>query len=400
MKVLYVLASAIALGACSGGGEPDVVPSAPTDVQATAQGTQAILLTWSHAGTDIDAFQIERRLTSSGTGAFEELVEVDGDARTYADENLQVATQYDYRIRACDGDRCSVWSAVTGTSTDNPARAQEDRPDDITGSQIRIMYVLPSDGVDRALDTDGTLARSVASFHTWFQQSSGGYTLRLDRHDGALDVGFFRLPATNAQVAQSGAFVVTEIERMLRDAGKIAAGKIYIVYYDGRSTHACGGAAWPPNVPGQVAAMYLQGAPAGGSCGSAFVQSPTSPPEYWEFAALHDLLHTFGIVSTEAPNHTDPYPAHVPEPLDLMYTGTAPWGIGPNMTLDIGDDDYFGANVAASLPALERTPYVAAPLAAAVAPLQLLAAMTPEHAATLRDKFARLPMHPPYPRSQ
>ena len=398
MKVLDILAAAIALGACSGGGEPDVVLSTPTEVEAVPQGTQAIRLSWSHAGPDVDAFRIERRLTSGGTGAFEEIVEVDGDARTYVDENLHVATHYDYRIRACAVVRCSEWSSVAGASTDNPLRALEDRSDDITGAQIRIMYVVPSDGIDRALDSDGTLARSVASLHTWFQQRSGGYTLRFDRHDGVLDVGFFRLPSTNAQVAQSGAFVVTEIERMLRDAGKIAADKIYIVYYDGSSTYACGGAAWPPNVPGQVAAMYLKGAPSGGSCGSAFVPSPTSPPEYWEFAALHDLLHTFGIVSTEAPNHTDQYPAHVPEPLDLMYTGTAPWGIGPNMTLDIGDDDYFGANVAASLPALDRTPYVAAPVAAAVAPLSLLAPMTPEHAAILREKFARLPMHPPYPR--
>jgi Fibronectin type III domain len=398
MKVLYIAAAVIALGSCSGGGEPNVVLPTPADVRAAAQGTQTILLTWSYSGTAIDVFRIERRLTR-GPGSFEEIVSVDGDARTYVDENLQAATPYVYRIRACDGRRCSLWSAVAGASTDDPARAQDDRPDDITGAQIRIMYVLPSDGVDRAFDTDGSLARSVASFHTWFQQKSGGYTLRFDRHDGALDVGFFRLAATNAQVAQSGAFVVTEIERMLRDAGKIAPGKIYIVYYDGSSTYACGGAAWPPNVPGQVAAMYLKGAPPGGSCGSTFVPTPTSPPEYWEFAALHDLLHTFGIVSTEAPNHTDQYPAHVPEPLDLMYTGTAPWGIGPNMTIDVGDDDYFGANVAASLPALERTPYVAAPVAAAVAPLSLLGPMTAGHAATLREKFARLPMHPPYPRN-
>src|SRR5688500_15391960 len=107
MKILYILAAAIALGSCSGGGEPDVILSTPTEVQATAQGTQAILLSWSHAGAELDAFRIERRLTSSGTGAFEELVEVDGDARTYVDENLQVATHYDYRIRACAGERCS-----------------------------------------------------------------------------------------------------------------------------------------------------------------------------------------------------------------------------------------------------------------------------------------------------
>src|SRR5688572_20782164 len=127
MKVPCIVAFAIALGACSGGGEPGVVLSTPTEVEAVSQGTQAILLSWLYAGSDVDEFRIERRLTSGGTGAFEELVEVDGDARTYVDENLQVATHYDYRVRACAVLRCSGRFSVAAASTAKPLRAQRDR---------------------------------------------------------------------------------------------------------------------------------------------------------------------------------------------------------------------------------------------------------------------------------
>lgn len=154
--------------------------------------------------------------------------------------------------------------------------------------------------------------------------------------------------------------------------------------------------AWPPNVPGQVAAMYLQAQPSGGSCAASLVSSPTAPPGYWEFAALHDLLHTFGIVSRSAPHHQDAYPAHVPENDDLMFTGA--WMIGPTMIIDVGNDDYFGPDLSASLASLDASPYVAPPPVAITAPRAIQREMSIFEAASLRQTLRRLPMHSPFPR--
>jgi hypothetical protein len=41
-------------------------------------------------------------------------------------------------------------------------RSTVDRPDDISGSQVHVVYAIPSDGTDRELDTNGVIAGTVA----------------------------------------------------------------------------------------------------------------------------------------------------------------------------------------------------------------------------------------------
>ena len=115
---------------------------------------------------------------------------------------------------------------------------------------------------------------------------------------------------------------------------------------------------------------------------------------------LHELLHALGIVSSRAPNHTSSSPAHVPEPLDLMYAGSAPWGIGPEMSIDVGGDDYEGRNVPAGLPTLSTSPYLAGGLTLLAAGARLPAEgsesvlLRTQRSAT--PSAAYLPLHAPF----
>lgn len=52
-----------------------------------------------------------------------------------------------------------------------------DQEDDLKGFQFHIFYVIPSDGNDRGLDTDGTLNTSVTAAISWFKAQTG-YDLR------------------------------------------------------------------------------------------------------------------------------------------------------------------------------------------------------------------------------
>jgi hypothetical protein len=293
----------------------------------------------------------------------------------------------------------TVTASITTATTTFSATAifdRMDRTDDVDGAQVHVVYVVPSDAADRELDRNGTLARSITSFHSWFRLRSGGYEIRFDTHDGELDITFFRLARTDDEIRAYGAFVVTQIEAELANAGRMHDDKLYLIYYDGGSTWACGGAAWPPHVPGRAAAMYLRGTPAGASCGNvAFVNSATDFPGYWEFAALHDLVHTTGIVSADAPNHTHAYPAHVPERNDLMYSGPQSWIINNTTVIDVNGDDYFGPNVPAGLPDLADSPYLQRTTAAIMLELRL-DPLTPAAADRLADDVNRLPMHPPF----
>lgn len=289
----------------------------------------------------------------------------------------------------------SAGKSATTEITVVAGRSLADRADDLSGSQVHVMYVIPADGEDRQLDLNGTLARSVTSFRTWFTQHSAGLDFRFDTFEGALDITFHRLALTNAEMIDFGAYVVNQIEQELRDAERIESNKLYIVYYDGGSTFACGGAAWPPFIPGQVAAMYLRGTPGGADCGAQqFVTSATQFPRYWEFAMLHDLVHTLGVVAEAAPNHTTAYPGHVPDRNDLMYSGPASWIIDATTVIDVGGDDYFGSSVPAGVAELGSSPFLTSTVAAS------FLRVAPPGARAVRElaaAFEALPPHAPFP---
>ena len=232
-------------------------------------------------------------------------------------------------------------------------RSMTDRPDDISGAQIHPMYVLPSDGADAHLDTDETIATSVAAIQHWLS-SNVSQRLRLDTFQGSLDITFFRLALTDAQMAAMGLFVRDQIERELSQAGRLSSDKLYAVYYGGKSTAACGGAAWPPALPGVVAAMYLNGEPPGAPpCHTNPLGMSLTTMGYWEFSMLHELFHLLGAVSTGAPNHV--LRGHVADdPTDLMYAGSQPW---KPQVIDVGRNDYYGHNNP-NLLDLEDSPYL------------------------------------------
>ena len=113
-----------------------------------------------------------------------------------------------------------------------PIRDASDQPDE-AGAQVHLVYVLPSDEADRALDVNGTIEGSVASSQAWLATQAGGRALRIDtagrntRH---------QLPAAHAVRCHrraQGAFVRDPLEDALAAAGFTAPDKIYIARYDG-----------------------------------------------------------------------------------------------------------------------------------------------------------------------
>ena len=196
-----------------------------------------------------------------------------------------------------------------------------------------MLYVVAADAPDRGLDTDGEIAASVASWQSWLRGQTGGRGIRLDTYQGQLDVTFFRLAATSAAAAPRPVFAIST---ELAAAGFAAADKIYAVYYDGASTLACGDGAAP------YPSEYLTGSDSrsGTSCTGGFAQSP---PGYFDFGLLHELVHSLGYVPSWAPHAAAQQ--HVSDsPYDLMWGG-GPWASLPDMQLDVGHDDYFEAHI-------------------------------------------------------
>ena len=213
-------------------------------------------------------------------------------------------------------------------------RATYDRPDDFAGPQVHVLYVVAADVPDRGLDTNGQIAASVASWQGWLRGQTGGRGIRLDTYQGQLDVTFFRLVTTSAAAAPQPVFAIST---ELAAAGFAADDKIYAVYYDGASTLACG--AGVPRYPSE----YLTGSDSrtgGAPCTGSFA---VSPPGYFDFGLLHELVHSLGYVPSCAPHAASQ--DHVNDSAyDLMWGG-GPWASLPDMQLDVGRDDYFEAHI-------------------------------------------------------
>jgi hypothetical protein len=200
------------------------------------------------------------------------------------------------------------------------------------------MYVVPKDLPDESFDRNGALALSVNAMQQWLGKATGGRRLRVDTYRGEPEITFFRLSRTNQEMMSYREFVRDQIELEIGHAGFGQPDKLYAVYYGGGSTWSCGGGAWPPALPGRVAAIYLYGTPPGARpCGTNEFAASSEDPGYREFSMLHEIFHSLGVVATCAPNHT--LAGHVSDdPTDVMYAGPLAW---EPEALDVGGDDYF-----------------------------------------------------------
>ncbi|TVQ02625.1 MAG: fibronectin type III domain-containing protein [Balneolaceae bacterium] len=391
-KPRYFLMILWLLTGCSLFGGKQVLPE-PENFSVETIGTDRVLLMWDYPAGEATFFEL--RVFDSENNLLREKT-LPGNARDFVISNLTPGTVYLFQLSACIQGDCSEPAPIQDETTQTlpPSRSFMDRPDEISGPQVHVIYAVPYDGLDRQLDANGTLTASIASFHNWFMQRSGLH-IRFDRYNGEVDITFHRFRLTDQELQPWSSRLVLRLQEELKTAGLIREDKIYLIYYDGSSSLACGGASWPPRVPGQSAALYLRGAPSPSSCYSrSFVSSATDFPQYWEFAALHDLLHVLGIVSENAPYHADDYPAHINEPVDLMHSGPQPWILGEMTGIDVLGNNYFGPDVPGDAVHLADSPFVEKiPGHVAVYPFERL---SPADAAKLMQAFKDLPMHVPF----
>lgn len=294
------------------------------------------------AGADAD--------TTSNTG--------DASTTTSGTTGIMPADSSSSEGTAVDSSSGDVAPGVLGCPV---ARADTDLPDDSDAPQIRVLYVVPSDGRDAALDTSGQICNSVLGWTRWLDAQSGGRTLRLDTAGDLLDIGFVRLAIDDAQMQGTAdvadvdtgfAYVRDRIERELVAMDAVEADKIYAVYYGGTSQYACGGGAYPPLLVGHVAAMYLGGQiPGFEACNAQPWGQPDGELGYVDAGMVHEVLHTLGAVDLLAPHqhasgHAFDDGETAPE-RDLMYSPRTgddpPWGVydPDGLALDLGRDDYF-----------------------------------------------------------
>jgi hypothetical protein len=117
--VPYVFASTAGAGAWKRALDMDGVvltkPNAPSDVTATAVSGSEITITWTDNADNEMGFRVERMQD----GTYVTIANLDADATSYTDKDLNASTEYKYRVKAFNAAGDSPLSDVaSGTTTD------------------------------------------------------------------------------------------------------------------------------------------------------------------------------------------------------------------------------------------------------------------------------------------
>lgn len=208
------------------------------------------------------------------------------------------------------------------------------------------MYLVARGRQDRALDTDGTLARAVHNMRAWFERQSDGKSLRIDTVDGLPDIGFVQLRADDNEIIQENRRngIARAVGSLMQAAGwSLAPDKVYAAFIDNAPDFACGAGLYP------FAAVSLGGVTSrNGACDRGY--SPGAfPLRGIESTLMHELLHALGAVPSCAPNvdaggHVRNSPEDIMQFLDRQ-------------DLDTGRDDYYGHG-RSDCPDLRRSAYL------------------------------------------
>jgi hypothetical protein len=76
-----------------------------------------------------------------------------------------------------------------------------DRPDDVEGPMMKFLYVVPSFARDQRRDTSGEIARYVFHANEWIASQNGGFGVRVDTFNGALDIPYVEISVTEDEWA-------------------------------------------------------------------------------------------------------------------------------------------------------------------------------------------------------
>ena len=181
--------------------------------------------------------------------------------------------------------------AIAAENSSAPIRSLADRPDDMTGYQIRLIYVVPADVKDRNLDTNGTIAKWIEEVRK-VSRVQTGLTPRFDTFQNKFDIGFLKSKYSIAQLARTSTLDAINLlgkelsvpeQESLKGIGFIVDGRLINSDY-------CGYA----NIPGKYFTAWL-----GKNCweDSEWYNNRT----YMTWIAqiiLHEWLHNLGVEHT------------------------------------------------------------------------------------------------------
>jgi hypothetical protein len=109
-----------------------VIPSAPTNLTATASSSTQINLSWTDNSNNETSFKIER--APGGTSTYTEIASVNAGVTTYQNTGLSASTSYIYRVRAYNSAGHSAYTNTSTATTQAPPATTPAAPTNLTAT--------------------------------------------------------------------------------------------------------------------------------------------------------------------------------------------------------------------------------------------------------------------------
>jgi RHS repeat-associated protein len=127
-----------------------VVPSAPTNLVATAVSTTQINLSWTDTSNNETSFKIERKTGSGGT--YSQIATTGANVATFNNTGRTAGTTYFYRVRASNASGNSAYTNEASATTPVPDKTAPTAPSSLTASaasssQINLSWTASTDNV-------------------------------------------------------------------------------------------------------------------------------------------------------------------------------------------------------------------------------------------------------------
>ena len=184
-------------------------------------------------------------------------------------------------------------SLLTPIASSQAAIAQRslvDRPDDLTGFQVHVVYVVPADKSDLNADTNGTIANTVADAQSWLQRQIG-HQLIFDTYKGEVDISFMKSKYKESELCLEMCEALSKLSaEFLAQDTNYRPGKTYYFQVEGLlAPNYCGWAGRPAN--------SALGFSVADGCNNPYsgLRIGLSVPAK---TLVHELFHTFGVAHT------------------------------------------------------------------------------------------------------
>ena len=166
-------------------------------------------------------------------------------------------------------------------------RSTLDRPDEVSGFQIHLIYVVTKGGFDEQRDLNGQIDRWVNESQTWLQNNSG-HQLIFDTYQGQADVTFLQSKYTRSELCRLNCDTLNKLadEIRIQDPNLAASKTLYFNLSEVLDISSCG---WAFGF-GNLALGFDKGE----ICNSPYSVS-VNGLSYPAETLIHEVFHTFGV---------------------------------------------------------------------------------------------------------